>query len=358
VFVDAPVQNLAYRTATQSGRTDAQGRFRYLPGETVTFSIGAIQAPAVAGADVVSPARVFGAAELAGSTGAVNLARLLQTLDADLDPSNGISIAEAAHQAATTAVDLGAVGFDAAVEHLVTTVQGPAATLVTAAQATAHVEDQLRAGAFVSGPAAEPTVVVLFPDGSYAEVEGNAGNPDGAGFELGTYTWDSATHVFAGHVGTLDTNASAALETQAPGPAHAWFHDSEAVFDPGTGTTAVFARVHDAANPIVGAWVTGTGNDRVVVTYLANGKYVMGHGGTPDPDGQPGVEYGTYTWNASTRAWTALAGSPDTNGSWGFSDPYGRGLETARATVTVSGSDMVLFDPTSDVTLIWTRVGF
>jgi hypothetical protein len=356
VFVDAPVANLGYRTATLSGRTGTNGTFQYRPGETVIFSIGGIDAPPIAGADVVSPNA------LSSETAAVNFARLLQTLDLDGNPANGIVIPDAAHTAAAGmhSVSYDAVGFDSAVEHLVTTVQGEGATLVTAAEATAHVDEQLRAGAWVGGPSADPTIIVLFADGSYAEVEGATGNPDGPGFELGTYTFDPASHDFAGQVGTLDTNGSPALPTLAPGPARAWFYDSQAIFDPGNGTTVAFARAHDAANPIVGAWVTRTGNDRIVVTYLANGKYVMGHGGTADPinHGLPGVEYGTYTWNASTGAWTALSGSPDTNGTWGFSDPYSNGHETARAIVTISGSDMVAFDPTSNVTMTWTRVGF
>ena len=39
VFVDDPVQGLRYQTATQSGTTDAQGRFRYRSGQTVSFRV-------------------------------------------------------------------------------------------------------------------------------------------------------------------------------------------------------------------------------------------------------------------------------------------------------------------------------
>ena len=37
-----PVENLRYRTATQEGRTDKDGNFNYLPGETVQFFVGHI----------------------------------------------------------------------------------------------------------------------------------------------------------------------------------------------------------------------------------------------------------------------------------------------------------------------------
>ena len=48
-FVDGPVANLGYRTATQSGRTNANGEFLYQSGETVTFFIGAIELPGSSG---------------------------------------------------------------------------------------------------------------------------------------------------------------------------------------------------------------------------------------------------------------------------------------------------------------------
>ena len=46
VFVDSPVENLTYKTASQSGKTNAQGEFKYKDGETVTFSIGDVKLPA------------------------------------------------------------------------------------------------------------------------------------------------------------------------------------------------------------------------------------------------------------------------------------------------------------------------
>lgn len=91
VFVDAPVEGLNYTSGSISGTTDASGRFLYAPGESVTFSVGGIALPTVAGAAMVTPV------DLVGGTGAhdpaaVAIARLLQSVDADGDPSNGIRI--------------------------------------------------------------------------------------------------------------------------------------------------------------------------------------------------------------------------------------------------------------------------
>ena len=102
-FLDGPVQGLAYRTATLSGTTDATGGFRYRPGETVTFSIGGMDLPAVPGAALVTPLDVAGTSNV-NDPKVVNLLVLLQSLDEDGNAANGIKIpAGAAAAAAGTA---------------------------------------------------------------------------------------------------------------------------------------------------------------------------------------------------------------------------------------------------------------
>jgi para-nitrobenzyl esterase len=41
-FYDSPVAGLEYKTQTASGITNEKGKFKYYPGETVTFSIGGL----------------------------------------------------------------------------------------------------------------------------------------------------------------------------------------------------------------------------------------------------------------------------------------------------------------------------
>ena len=91
IFVDAPVEGLSYTTGSITGTTDASGRFSYTPGANVTFALGGISFPPVAGAAMVSPV------DLVSGTGpqdpaAVAIARLLQSADADGNPSNGIQL--------------------------------------------------------------------------------------------------------------------------------------------------------------------------------------------------------------------------------------------------------------------------
>ena len=55
VFIDSQVGGIDFTTATQSGKTNAKGEFSYVAGETVTFSIGSVQLPAVAANATVTP---------------------------------------------------------------------------------------------------------------------------------------------------------------------------------------------------------------------------------------------------------------------------------------------------------------
>lgn len=119
IFGASPVEGLAYTTATQSGMTNAIGEFSFVDGETVVFSIGDIDLPSVAAELKVT------AFTLAGSTHtenviAVNVSRLLQTLDTNGDLADGITIATEVHtQAQGMSVDFSSVSFDQDVVNLV-----------------------------------------------------------------------------------------------------------------------------------------------------------------------------------------------------------------------------------------------
>ena len=105
-FTDAGlVSGLQYQTATQSGVTDADGRFNYLPGETVTFKTGNIVLGQAVAGSALNTFSLVGIAPPLTSLGvinntsngklfrkAINISVFLQTLDADANPQNGIAI--------------------------------------------------------------------------------------------------------------------------------------------------------------------------------------------------------------------------------------------------------------------------
>lgn len=113
-FVDSPVSGLSYRITREAsgvseaieGVTDANGNFEYYRGDSITFSIGEIEFPATAGANFITPMQVFGT-DTVFNQRVVNTVRLLQTLDSDGDPENGITISADAIAAATMTLSEG-----------------------------------------------------------------------------------------------------------------------------------------------------------------------------------------------------------------------------------------------------------
>lgn len=95
VFLDSPVEGLHYRTETQSGLTDGQGRFTYRHGETIRFSIGDVVLGEAPAEPLMTPMHLAGEPldEVTVDHPVVtNMARFIQSLDADADPENGITI--------------------------------------------------------------------------------------------------------------------------------------------------------------------------------------------------------------------------------------------------------------------------
>ncbi len=92
VFVDAPVEGLSFVTSSGlKGTTNAAGTFNYVPGDNVTFSLGSLSFPTIKAGDLISPLDLVGASS-PDHPGALSIARLLQSVDSDGVPDNGITI--------------------------------------------------------------------------------------------------------------------------------------------------------------------------------------------------------------------------------------------------------------------------
>ncbi len=117
-FIDSEVSGLDYicSVSGMSGRTSAQGEYTCLNDEQVSFYLGELLLGRVDVADVITPLTLFPNNEQA----ALNLARLLQTLDSDGDPDNGITIDEEdLNQFAGSALDFTSDNFEAEVEVII-----------------------------------------------------------------------------------------------------------------------------------------------------------------------------------------------------------------------------------------------
>lgn len=148
VFVDSPVEGVTFATESQSGITNALGEFSYLAAEQVTFSIGVTEFPATTAAPQVSPVDMAASSSDATAM-TTNIARLLQSLDADGNPDNGITIpATAAAVSASINFDVSVVDFenDPVVINLVANSGSVTTALISAEDANAHLESTLGTG--------------------------------------------------------------------------------------------------------------------------------------------------------------------------------------------------------------------
>ena len=167
VFLDSPVEGLQYRTESQQGITDADGGFQYLAGETVIFSIGGIEFPPVPGHPLVTPIELAQTDNI-DAPEVVNILRLLQSIDVDSDPENGIQIPAAARERiqAPKISFSGMVDIDGVISDATMSTYGTAREIVPAEQAVDHLLDTLssRAGDYrTSGWDVEN--LYLVPDG-------------------------------------------------------------------------------------------------------------------------------------------------------------------------------------------------
>lgn len=150
VFLDAAVANLGYRTATRQGVTNTNGEFNYLAGELITFFIGGLELPSVIASDIITPMDIADTESL-NDNQLINILRLLQSLDADGDLSNGIEITAAAIAAGvvldfTVAPDVFAES--PAVKALLQAFGSVNQELISTEQALAHFQETL---AFING---------------------------------------------------------------------------------------------------------------------------------------------------------------------------------------------------------------
>jgi hypothetical protein len=364
VFADSPVAGIAYQTATQEGVTNADGEFEYVAGETVTFSIGNVELPAVAAGEIVTPLDVF-ATENFNDRRVVNLARLLQSLDQDRNPDNGLDIAAASAGAVGFVLD-----FDVPVEtfatnvNVINLVSAAGGTLVSAADAVAHLQQLSIVGAwhlFDAGWDTEPqdydsNTLVFMADGTYMNadgVEAVEGDPGVPGIEYGTYRWDPLTSRIEVDV-QFDTNNTwglshfdlpltrlgSTLSFPTPDP------------DPEQDQFFAYERAADQDNALVGGWKAEIEEPGTVIVMVFNGnEYSHAEFQPEGPAGislsEVGAEFGTYVWNPATGN---LLSTPllDRNGDWGPS-------HAGQTTAVVTG-DTLVFTAQDGQALTLTRV--
>ncbi|MCL2917802.1 hypothetical protein [Shewanella litorisediminis] len=349
LFLDSPVAGIGYRTETQSGVTDAMGNYKYLPGETVVFFIGDLTFPAVEATGLVTPNDFAKGDAITVS----NIARILQTLDEDADPSNGISLSQATTDAFNgTALDIGSTGFADAVAPVLTTLDNR--TLVSDADARAHVETSLRQqliGSWLFKEGDGMRNILAFVDESHYLIlheHTDDGDQQAGSAELGSYEWDPQTGDISLTLIDESDNSGGFFDSGS--------HDVKSM-TLGESLTIQFSedsitltRIDDGSSPLAGSWKLWEEADEnlTVVVFLSDTDYALVHTNNQESyaESSPRVlsgEFGQYQWSDAGFSVTDI--TVDADGPGGL---YDKDSSTSGDTLTLKPFGEIWFKDAED----------
>jgi len=146
VFLDAPVEGIDYSSHSYSGITDNNGKFYYVTGETVTFKLGKVtlgKSIPNNSSSVVTPLELAQTTDINDSR-VVEMLRVLQTLDNDNDPTNGIKIIQSKKDKLTTTINLSDNHVKLSDNELASLIGETTANLKTKIDAKNHFDNELK----------------------------------------------------------------------------------------------------------------------------------------------------------------------------------------------------------------------
>ena len=376
-FIDSPVQGLGYVTSSGlSGTTDAQGRFQFHAGDTITFRIAGVDIGSATAGSAVTPASLVGGDE--DSARFSNLLVMLQSLDSDGDPDNGITLTAAATAAQIAAIvarlsddplDFGDGFANPELQEL-----APGGYIRSVAEALQHYERaQGLLNPFLNdasgvwqatGPDATGYVLRLSTTGRYVLSTIKASDSEHTGLEQGTLLMDAQGHWSAVDL-KVDTNGSAGLSPSAAGEvidlavtkdAQSSANDVLVLTRQVGGANAVVIQFHRVVQlDLAGAWSVSSElkpGSQMLVFGVPDAQTGQGTITVIDPEGDlscelgdraiAGVEQGVFVQDGTELRFPAV--NIDTNGCAGISDGQSL-IEPLNFTVSPDGYTMVLTLP-------------
>lgn len=362
VFVDSPVAGVAYTTSPsgKSGITNAIGEYQYEEGDTVVFSIGGIVFPEVTAKGKVTPLDMGGENADLNTPAVTNVIRLLQSLDADGDPENGISITEATRTTLSDVVlDVEAATFESEATTALNTLNK---VLVSSEDAVGHFQSSLQNELLGSWVYEEENgninVLTFFTENRYviAHSGGDDEEQSAGSAEYGRYSWNPVNGEFTTSV-IRQNDGSGGLDNEEFTVTLA---DGQLTFTSPDEGSFDFIKVESATGGLVGAWrfLEPRADDAEsgdLLTFYSATEYVFVHLWNHDISEDPQVtsEWGTYEW-AQDGSFSVGEPSVDTDGPAGFYDPE----ENPTRAITLPGNgELVLAEDESAEAETWTRVG-
>jgi hypothetical protein len=300
VFLDSAVVNIGYRTETLKGVTNSFGEYDYVEGETVTFFIGDLEFPRVVASGTITPLELAETDDINNST-VINMIRLLQSLDMDGNPKNGITITEIAKITATQAVNfelsINEFALSPAVTNLAANSGSSNVSLISEAAAKEHFQTTIvdikpHVGAWKFDNSSH---LILYPDNSFLYAENDNEEPNG--LELGTYSFDSATGNITFSISYDDNGPgddSGVGDVGSPIVIDAVLSNDNNTLTLADGDLVIEA-VNFSDSTVVGVW-RNTSEMAYLVLY-ENGEFLYAENDSDEPNG---VELGTYTYDSST----------------------------------------------------------
>ena len=375
-LIDAAISGVNYSTSSKkAGITDKNGIYNYDHGDTVEFKLGSLTLGEVKATALVTPINLAGDS----LSRLQNLLVLLQSLDSDNEPGNGITIPADAAAAVGADINLDSDPGEFAASSALQSVRqkgGIIGAIKSPGEANAHFLSQgislMSAEIWVKFDDTTATLIRMSVanNGEYLFGEAVADDPCDINLVCGSKPVSTAGVEYGAAVlpqfnlrgfkvvgePVIDTNLQAGLSHLRP---------NLRIYTDGTEliTTDIvvaprkvekssifgelfhiakplklssskeknkmivkevrFSKMENVASGIVGAWVIDkTKINTQTLLFFSNGNYFMVDpiGDLDRECGDPGVEFSSYTYDATTKKLNLKGFTYDTNGCAGFSD--------------------------------------
>ncbi|MDB1126230.1 adhesin [Vibrio algarum] len=318
VFVDSPVGGISYRTETKEGTTNELGEYDYVDGETVTFFINGLAFPPVLASGIVTPMDMSDE-----STTQTNILQILQTLDSDGNPENGITI-----DAETTAAFANVSGLDLTSDSFDTDVAGTLSnlglTIISEADAQAHFQSTLLGSWILSEGENKRNILTFIDESHYIIIHEHSddGDQESGSVEYGTYTWDLNDGSFL--VNIIGQSDSTGGLSDLSADANISVNQDNLTFTVPQEGEFTFTRVTNDDNSLIGGWsMYEQGDDNWnILSFISGTEYVIAHTNNQEyysdesPQAYSG-EFGTYNLD-DTGQFAVLSASVDSDGQGGL----------------------------------------
>ncbi|MDF1693706.1 MAG: hypothetical protein P1U47_15100 [Zhongshania sp.] len=322
VFTDSPVYGVKYQTESLQGLTNTLGEFNYLEGESVVFSIGDFKLPSTSAAPQITPVDLAqGSSEIRN-----NILQVIQSLDDDGNPENGIEIPiEAENAFKGSNLDISSANFDSEVQAILDTIKG-GIQLISEEQANAHFQgaqkSQLLGSWVFSEGAGKRNVLSFIDDTRYIIIHEHSddGDQTAGSVEFGNYAWNVDSGAFSTSLIAQSDN-SGGLYDEGSSITQASISGDTLNLTGTDNNTVSFTRVKNIPNALQGAWsLDEPSNDGFnVLTFLSATEYALAHtNNTESYGGAPQAlsgEFGSFAIQGDNYIPTA---SVDTDGDGGL----------------------------------------